>query len=135
MKSAFIAVSYKHQHDLKDVIETIRETLLAHSYTPLVFVEQYNFHPQQTKLMMETSTGHIQACDLFIAELTHKAVGVGIEAGFAFANQKPIIYLHHADAGISTTLSGIADNEIAYQTHHDLKSQLEQVLTSITKSP
>lgn len=137
MKSAFIAISYKHHKTLHPVLDMIRQQLLIHGYSPFVFVEHYNFQPDQTKLMMATSTRHIRECDLFIAELTHKAVGVGIEAGYAHACGKPIIYAHNTDADISTTLSGIADYHLAYAGNQSLQAKLQNILKSHTqqKSP
>lgn len=137
MKIAFVAISYKQHKTLHHVLDTIREQLLTHGYNPFVFVEHYNFQSDQTKLMMETSTRHIRECDLFIAELTHKAVGVGIEAGYAHACGKPIIYAHHIDADISTTLAGITDYHLAYADNQSLQAKLQNILKSHTqqKSP
>jgi 2'-deoxynucleoside 5'-phosphate N-hydrolase len=131
MTSAFVATTYKHRHEMSDVLDIISENLSVHGYTPLVFVQHYNFAPQQTKLMMETSVKHIRECDLFIAELTHKVVGVGIEAGFAYACNKPIVYIHRQDANVSTTLSGIADYHLAYADNHDLNIKLDALLTPL----
>lgn len=129
MKSAFVAVSYIHRHDLREVIDVISEKLSSHGYEPFIFVQKYDFHPDQTQQMMQKSTQHIQACDLFIAELTHKAVGVGIEAGYAHALNKPIVYVHHVQADLSTTLNGIADYRLMYRDTESLGHQLIHILT------
>ena len=132
MKAAFIAISYKHHKRMRHVLDTIRQQVSDHGYDAFVFVEHYDFQPDQTKLMMQKSTHHIRECDLFIAELTHKAVGVGIEAGFAHACGKPIIYIRQVDADVSTTLSGISTAFLHYKNPHELAIKLQHLFQTKT---
>ncbi len=131
MKSIFVATSFKHQNTMRDVLNTIHQTISDNGYEPFIFIDHYTFDVSETALMMKTSFEHIRACDIFIAELTHKVVGVGIEAGYAFAQNKPIIYLHQDQASLSTTMTGIANYRIGYANISDLSEKLGHLLGSI----
>lgn len=131
MKSIFVATSFKHQETMRDMLNAIHQTILDNGYNPFIFIDHYKFDVSETELMMQTSFEHIRACDIFIAELTHKVVGVGIEAGYAFAQNKPIIYLHQDGAPLSTTLTGIANYRIGYANVSDLSKKLGDILLNI----
>lgn len=77
---------------------------------------------------MEVAFGEIDNADLLIAEKSEKAIGVGIEIGYAVALKKPVIYLRNALSEHSTTASGCANNTIIYQNTPDLSYQLTQAL-------
>lgn len=70
----------------------------------------------------------IDACDLFIAEVSEKAIGVGVETGYAKGKRKTIIYLRRADAEHSTTGSGVSDYQLIYADAGDLKAGLEKII-------
>ncbi len=132
MPIAFVATSYKHHEAMADVLDTLSHQLSSHGYTPLIFVRKYTFTLDQTTDMMQTSFRHIRECDLFIADLTHKVVGVGIEAGYAAAYKKPIIYSRHQTAKQSTTMTGIAQHTIVYHHIDDLNTKLDKILMRIS---
>jgi nucleoside 2-deoxyribosyltransferase len=71
----------------------------------------------------------IDRCDLFIAEVSEKGIGVGVETGYAKAHNKPILYLRHAGAEHSTTVSGVSDYHVFYRDAGDLKLKLEKIVT------
>jgi nucleoside 2-deoxyribosyltransferase len=52
---------------------------------------------------------------------------VGIEIGYAFAKQIPIIYLHKENAEYSTTASGSASHSIMYHNETDLVNKLNRL--------
>jgi len=116
---------------MADVLDCIEAQLSSHNYDPIVFVRRYAFAPDDVDAMMHTSFAHIRDCDLFLAELTHKVVGVGIEAGYAAAHSKPIIYIRHQSAPLSTTLSGIAGEAIVYSDTATLTRRLNRLLDTV----
>ena len=109
------------------ITATIR-ALNESAISPFVFVDEYNFDPSQEREMMQQAITDIDNCDLLIAETSHKAIGVGIEVGYAKAKKKPIIYLRNNNAEHSTTVSGISDFQIVYADADDLASKLSVVL-------
>ena len=75
----------------------------------------------------------VQGCRVFIAEGSRKRIGVGIEAGVAYSQSIPIIYVHRPEAEESMTLRGISSYEIVYESPEDLGEQLDELLTTITR--
>lgn len=125
--TAYIAISYSKRNELAEELTAIREALLASGIKPFVFTEQFQFSPVQEKEMMQEAMRQIDAADLLIAETSDKAIGIGIEAGYAKAKGKPVIYLRNTKADHSSTLSGISDYAFIYNSTEDLKKQLAKL--------
>lgn len=128
---AYIAVSYTHRQKLDEIIAAITNTLLQQQITPFVFVDEFTFNVTEERLMMQQAITAIDNCSFFIAETSYKAIGIGVEAGYAKAKGKPVIYLRHAAAAHSTTVCGISDYSIIYKDAADLAQQLKPVICSM----
>ncbi len=126
-RTAYIAISYSKRNELAEELTAIKEALLASDIKPFVFTEQFQFSPVQEKEMMQEAMRQIDAADLLIAETSDKAIGIGIEAGYAKAKGKPVIYLRNTKADHSSTLSGISDYAVIYNSTEDLKKQLAKL--------
>jgi nucleoside 2-deoxyribosyltransferase len=127
MKKAYLAISYSNRKKFDKEVDSLKEFFFNKEIDLLVFVDNYNFKPNQEQLMMQTAFKEIDSCDLLIAELTTKSIGVGIEIGYAFAKQIPIIYLHKENAEYSTTASGSANHSIMYHNETDLVNKLNRL--------
>jgi len=125
MKKAYLAISYSNRKKMDKEVNSLKSFLKAKNIALLVFVDRYNFKDNQEKEMMQTAFNEIDNCDLLIAELTTKSIGVGIEIGYAFATKKRIVYLYKESAEYSTTASGSATVCIAYKNTSNLIKQLE----------
>jgi len=125
---AYIAISYNKRKELQSELDTVKNVLKEYSIIPFVFVDNYNFNSTQEKEMMQTAFTEIDKCDLLIAEVSDKAIGIGIEVGYAKAKKKPVIYLRHASAEHSTTVSGASDCIAIYADTIDLQKQLNEIL-------
>ncbi len=128
---AYISVSYQQRNALREELNAIKEALISLQIEPFLFVEQYQFDPSDESNMMKQALADIDSCDMLIAETSDKAIGIGIEAGYAKARNKPVIYLRKKSAPHSTTLSGISDYRVYYETAGDLQSRLEPILKKI----
>lgn len=128
---AYISVSYHLRNALREELDAVKEALISLQIEPFIFVDQYKFDPSDEMAMMKQALADIDTCDMLIAETTEKAIGIGIEAGYAKARNKPVIYLRKNSAPHSTTLSGISDYRVYYENAADLKRQLESVLKQI----
>jgi nucleoside 2-deoxyribosyltransferase len=126
--TAYVSVARFSRASLGHYIHTITSVLETFKIESLVFVEQYNFDANEEKEMMQQAMADIDACDLFIAEVSEKAIGVGLEAGYAKAKGKAIVYLRQADAEHSTTVSGISDYQLIYSNPGDLKTGFEKII-------
>jgi nucleoside 2-deoxyribosyltransferase len=131
--TAYIAISYSKRNALADELTAIKEVLVASGITAFVFAEQFQFDPAQEKEMMQEAMQKIDAADLLIAETSDKAIGIGIEAGYAKAKEKPVVYLRNKKADHSTTLSGISDQQVIYENSIDLKEQLQMIFKQVMK--
>lgn len=129
MPTAYLALSYAGKERLQPVIDTIRKVLLDAGITLFVFAEKYQFTPDEAQTMMQQAFASISHCDLLIAEVSEKAIGVGIEIGYAAALKKPVIYLRHENAEHSTTAAGSADHIILYTNTNDLTKKLIQIIS------
>ena len=128
MKQAYIAISFSQYKTMQAEIEAIRAVLEAAQIEPFVFVERYHFGLDEARTMMQTAKKHLDESDVLIAELSHKAIGVGVEVGYMAAQGKPIVYLRREGAEYSSTVGGLADVAITYRDIADLKGQLGAVL-------
>lgn len=126
--TAYISIAKGNAPILKDELGVIKATLAAAGIGSRLFVEQYSFTSAQEKEMMLKAMADIDACDLFVAEVSEKAIGVGLEAGYAKAKAKTIIYLRQNNSEHSTTVSGISDYHLIYSGIDDLKAGLEKII-------
>ncbi len=131
--TAYIAISYSQRNELAEELTVIKEVLVASGINPFVFIERFQFDPSQEKEMMQEAMQKIDAADLLIAETSDKAIGIGIEAGYAKAKGKPVIYIRNKKAEHSTTLSGISDQQVIYENSIDLKEKLQMILKQVMK--
>lgn len=128
MKRAYLAISYTNRKLFNKEVARLKNHLSTKNIELLVFVDNYNFRPDQETEMMQTAFKEIDNCDYLIAELTTKSIGVGIEIGYAFSQKKNIIYLHKQGAAYSTTAAGSANHIIKYKNEVDLIKQIDEVI-------
>ena len=129
---AYISVSFDKRKSLDKEITAIIETLNRFKISSLVFVDWYNFDLAQERQMMTQVRNDIENCNILIAETSDKAIGIGIEVGYAKAKGKTIIYLRQQNTAHSTTVSGISDYQIIYTDTTDLKKQLGDTVGKLT---
>jgi len=130
--TAYISISYSKRKLLDKELTAIIKTLNEFKINPFVFVDNYKFAPAQEREMMRQAMIDIDNYDILIAETSDKAIGIGIEVGYAKAKNKPVIYLRQKDAEHSTTVSGIRDFQIIYSGINDLQIQLADTLGKLS---
>ena len=121
---AYISVDHSKRKTLYKELETIKTFLLKLNIVAFIFADNYRFEVTEVRRMPNQAAADIDQCDILIAEVSHKAIGIGIEVGYAIAKMKPIIYLRHKNADHSTTVSGISDFQIIYENIADLEMRL-----------
>jgi nucleoside 2-deoxyribosyltransferase len=70
--------------------------------------------------LMKLTFKEIDNSDCLIVEFSEKGVGLGIEAGYAFAKKIPIIVIAKKGSDISSTLKGITKKIIYYKNPSEL---------------
>lgn len=130
MKKAYLSIGFQSRALRSEETETIRSVLAAAGYTLFVFVDIYRFSADEEKQMMAAAFREIQDADLLIAEVSEKAIGVGIEIGYVAALHKPVLYLRNATAEHSTTAAGAAGFSIVYRDVAELSTLLSAWLST-----
>ncbi len=128
---AFISVSIKHRQIIAEYIDAIVETLSKQGIQAKIFVDDYTFKTSQENTMMKQSCADIKACDFVIAEVSHKAVGVAVEVGYAIGIGKAVIYLRHENSEHSTTISGISTHKLVYSSVDDIQKGLPKIIEQV----
>lgn len=128
MKKGYLAISYSNRRLFDKEVEILKNLFNKNDMELFVFVDNYNFEPDQEDEMMKTAFIEIDSSDLLIAELTTKSIGVGIEMGYAFAKGKPIFYLRRSGSEYSTTAAGISNVIIEYNDEFDLYNKMKEKL-------
>lgn len=128
---AYVSVSYSERHFLKSELDAITATLAQFNIEPFVFADRYSFSRDQEQEMMLQAMRDLENCDVLIVEASFKAIGLGVEAGYAKAKSKPIVYLRKKGTEHSTTVSGISDFHIIYDDIFDLQSKLSAAIKSL----
>ena len=130
--NAYISISYGKRKILDPAICTIINTLKQFNIDPLVFVDVYQFNAKQERQMMQQAFAAIDQCDILVAEVSDKAIGIGVEVGYAKAKGKPVVYIRHIDRNHSKTVSGVSDFHIFYIDVNDLDTQLTDIVQQLT---
>lgn len=74
----------------------------------------------------------IEHANVVLLDVTDKGVGLGIEAGYAAANDIPVVLLASHDADISTTMEQLATHILQYHGFEDLTQQLSALKSTIS---
>lgn len=128
MQRAYLALSLSMRPMLNQVVEVLREILEEQGIALFVFVDHFSFTLAEESAMMQQAFQEIDHADLLIAECSEKAIGVGIEAGYALGKGKNVWYLRQINSPHSTTLSGAAQKSFIYSDPADLGNQIKREL-------
>ncbi len=128
MQRAYLAISFSHRPFVEPVVSAIRTQLKEYGIELFVFTDQYLFTAEQETDMMKQACKEIDGCELLIAECSVKAIGVGIEAGYALGRGKEVWYIRQENSPHSTTLSGAAHKRFIYRDAENISSQIQKEL-------
>jgi nucleoside 2-deoxyribosyltransferase len=129
MKKAYLAIGYQNRRKLQTEVEAMQKILIDFGIRLFIFVDTYHFSVNEEQQMMQQAFREIDSADMLIAEVSEKAIGVGIEIGYATAKNKPVIYLRNTASEHSTTASGSAAHSICYKDTPELTEKLIQVFS------
>lgn len=77
---------------------------------------------------MEMTFEIIDSGAVVIIDLNEKGVGLGIEAGYAYAKGIPIITIDEEGSDISDTLTGISTQCLIYKSQSELSTFFDETL-------
>lgn len=125
MNQAYLGIKFHADQRNRPMIEMITDALMKVGWATHVIVRDLEawgsvqFEPQT---LMARTFAVIEASDIAVIDLTEKGVGLGIEAGYAFAKGIPVFTIARAGSDISTTLRGISQEVYLYRNETDLVS-------------
>jgi hypothetical protein len=97
----------------------------------MVYVEQQLTGVSNT-VLMEGALQELNNSDALLAEVSDKAVGVGIEVGVAYTSGMPVVLFRQTGSEPSTTLEGLAStNPIEYDNPSDLKGKIAPIIETL----
>ena len=134
MLKVFISYSYQHRKKFLNFHKKLKKILKKFNIELYSFVFEFK-KKVNNKQMMKQALEKINESNILITEASFKQIGIGIEAGYAKAKGKKIIYIKKKGSELSTTLDGIADFLIEYTNFKNLITQLQNIfLSPITKT-
>ena len=130
MTKAFLSIKFHEDGKNRKLIEEVCNALeKAGIETRTLFRDhekwgKIKFEPEE---LMRLTFEEIDRADILVVEFSEKGVGLGIEAGYAFSKNKPIIILAKVGSDISTTIKGISKQVIFYNNFDDLQVKLKDL--------
>ena len=129
-KKAFLSYSFADKEEFRQLDVKLRSFLkLRYKIDTFFFVFDFQ-EVVDNKILMAKALQIIEESDYLIAELSYKSIGVGLEAGYAKARGKKLIYIHKKGSELSMTVDGISDWRIEYDNIDNLLQQIKQILDS-----
>ena len=131
---AFISIKHFQDNRNRSDIEKLSLIFARSGFHTVCIVRDYEAWGEKTyspKELMDITFKEIAASDVLVIESSVRGVGLGIEAGYAFARGVPILVVAREGAIISTTLGGIATAQVHYSSDAELEKFLSQELVAI----
>lgn len=104
-------------------------------YKPIREFELNNNHtfilPHEVSASSNNSRAFYSEFDLFIAEVSMPATGLGIELGWAYDSNIPIVCISKKGKKISSALRAVTNNFFEYETSEELKDLLKIIIKEI----
>jgi 2'-deoxynucleoside 5'-phosphate N-hydrolase len=116
----YLAIKYHEDRSNLQEVEALIEALAIAGHEANCMVlnserfERLSLGPKQ---LMHAAFREILAADAFVVDISEKGVGLGIEAGFARAANKPIIVIAKRGSDIPETLFGITQHAVVFYSH------------------
>ena len=120
---AYIAIKYHADHSNRERIEGISAALERQGLETVCItrdLEKWGAVQFDSGTLMQRTFDEIDTSNVVIVDLTEKGVGVGIEAGYAFAKHIPVVTIARKGSDISETLRGISQEILLYDQYDDL---------------
>ncbi len=119
----YLAIKYHSDNQNKTFIEQISQHFENQGHSIICAARDFenwgakSFDPQQLLFMAFKA---IEKSDLVLIEATEKGMGVGIEAGFSYARNIPIITIAKQGSDISSNLRSLSQKVLIYTSPEEL---------------
>ncbi len=120
---AYLAIKYHPDNTNRPCIEGISAALETCGFETVCIardVECWGQVQLDPADLMARSFAELDGCDVVVVDISEKGVGVGIEAGYAYARRIPILTVAALGADVPTTLRGISREVFEYRQFDEL---------------
>ena len=113
----YLAIKFHSDNQNQQLIESIVGHLSDQGHSVICAVRDFEnwgaktFKPQE---LLFKAFEAIESSDIVLIEATEKGMGVGIEAGFAYARKKAVVTIAKHGAAISINLKSLSSRVIYY---------------------
>lgn len=122
----FISIkSYKNGSNT-NIINLIKDAVKKSGNVSYSFIDEG--YISDKKEMMKLAFKKMDECDMIICEISKCAFGVGVEAGYFYANKKKIVVCQDSKSEKSSAMQGLTDHFFRYNDSNDLKNKLIKTL-------
>lgn len=121
-----IFIAIKSSERDKPILSMLKEVVSVAGHEPYAFLDE-EYIADEGELMVK-ALAKTRESDLLVIDGSQDSLGAGIEAGYFYSLNKPIISLFNKETKISRTLSGISDQIVIYKDFEDLKNKLASIL-------
>ena len=131
---AYLGIKYHADNRNREVIEEISEVLARCGIVTSCVtrdLEHWGAVRLEAPNLMQKTFEMIDSCDIVLIELSEKGVGLGIEAGYAYAKGIPVVTVAKRGSDISETLRGILEEVIFYDDVRDLEPFFTNLLQTL----
>ena len=124
---AFLSIKFwgddRNKQDIEGVIAAI-ENAGVEVYCFRRDAEKWGEIEFESGEMMNITFKEISKSDFLIADVADWPIGVGVEAGYAYAKGVPVICICSVDKKVANTVAGLTEKVIRYVDYVDLNKQL-----------
>ena len=120
---AYIAIKFHEDSRNKGQIEKLSNLLHQYGFESICIARDFEKWGQvkfNSHELMQLVFKQIDQSNFIIVDLTEKGVGIGIEAGYAYAKNIPIVTIASKSSDISESLRGISSCIFFYDNYDDL---------------
>jgi len=124
----FVDIKFHDDSSNKELIEEIVNIVENDSNKVISMARDYENWGKvklEPKKLMKITFEEINKADMLLVEFSEKGVGLGIEAGYAYAKGIPIIVIAKTGSDISNTIRGIAKEVVFYKDIKGIKNKLK----------
>ena len=129
---AYMSIKYRADNSNKDYIENIMSALEQSGFETVCAardIEKWGQVQLSPEELMQRTFTEIDSSNLLLVDLTEKGVGLGIEAGYAYAKQIPIVVIAKKGSDISATLQGISQRLVLYGEFEDFNHLFQGIIS------
>ena len=129
----YLGIKYHPDNRNRAVIEGLSEVLAGCGFTSACVardLERWGTEHFSPHDLMQETFKLVDGCDLVVIELSEKGVGLGIEAGYAYAKGIPVLTVAKRGSDISATLRGISREVVFYEDFEDLALHLSPLTSA-----